>query len=62
VKELVLTQLLQRAKEGRKQLAVLIDPDSVTDEAALANTCKLSNEAGVELILVGGSLITNGYV
>jgi phosphoglycerol geranylgeranyltransferase len=61
VKELVLTQLLQRAKEGRKQLAVLIDPDSVTDEAALANTCKLSNEAGVDLILVGGSLITNGY-
>jgi phosphoglycerol geranylgeranyltransferase len=61
VKELVLTQLFKRAKEGHKQLAVLIDPDSVTDEAALANTCVLCNAAGVDLILVGGSLITNGF-
>lgn len=61
MKNKVLTHLLETAKQGRKQLAVLIDPDSVADEAGLAKTCILCNEAGVDLIFVGGSLITNGY-
>lgn len=42
-------------------MAVLIDPDSVTGEQQLADTCKICNAAGVDLILVGGSLITNGF-
>jgi phosphoglycerol geranylgeranyltransferase len=61
VKQLVLNYLLENIGNGKKLLAVLIDPDSVSDEAALANTCKLSNQAKVDLILVGGSLITNGF-
>jgi phosphoglycerol geranylgeranyltransferase len=61
VKNLILTHLLENAANGRKQLAVLIDPDSVSDEATLANTCQLCNAAKVDLILVGGSLITNGF-
>jgi phosphoglycerol geranylgeranyltransferase len=61
VKDPVLSHLFENAEKGRKQLAVLIDPDSVADEATLANTCKLCNESGVDLILVGGSLITNGF-
>lgn len=61
MKNKVLTHLLETAKQGRKQLAVLIDPDSVADEAALTKTCMLCNEAHVDLIFVGGSLITNGY-
>ncbi len=61
MKNNVLTHLQQKAQQGIKQLGVLIDPDSVADEAALLNTCKLCNEAGVDLILVGGSLITNGF-
>lgn len=42
-------------------MAVLIDPDSVTGEDMLVSTCKMCNEAQVDLILVGGSLITNGF-
>lgn len=61
MKNNILTQIQQRAQKGIKQLGVLIDPDSVSDAAGLINTCKLCNEAGVDLMLVGGSLITNGF-
>jgi phosphoglycerol geranylgeranyltransferase len=61
VKNLILNHLLGHAGHGKKQLAVLIDPDSIPDERTLENTCRKSNEAGADLILVGGSLITNGF-
>jgi phosphoglycerol geranylgeranyltransferase len=61
VKKLILNHLLEKTALGNKQLAVLVDPDSITDEQMLVNTCKMSNAAGADLILVGGSLITNGF-
>lgn len=61
MKNLILTQLLANTAKGIKQLAVLIDPDSIIDEAMLVNTCKMCTAAKVDLILVGGSLIANGY-
>lgn len=54
-------QLQQKQLQKIKQLAVLIDPDSLGSEEELIHTLKLSNEAQVDLILVGGSLITNGF-
>ena len=57
----ILHNLNQKTQNKQKQLAVLIDPDSVLNEAQLIQTCKLCNEAKVDLILVGGSLITNGF-
>lgn len=42
-------------------LGVLIDPDSVPDDDFLINLCNKAQESGADLILVGGSLITNGY-
>jgi putative glycerol-1-phosphate prenyltransferase len=55
-------QLLnQQQLKGSKQLAVLIDPDSLSSEADLKKLIQLCNEAEVDLILVGGSLITNGF-
>jgi putative glycerol-1-phosphate prenyltransferase len=57
----ILNNLNQKRQNKQKQLAVLIDPDSVLNEAQLIQTCKLCNEAKVDLILVGGSLITNGF-
>jgi len=46
---------------GRKKMfAVLIDPDS-TDEVKLLKTCELCNKTSADMILVGGSLITNGF-
>lgn len=40
---------------------MLIDPDSVENESQLAALCERSNEAKADFILVGGSLITNGF-
>ena len=54
-------KLSQKAQAGLKQLAVLIDPDSLTTEAELVNLIARCNEAEVDMILVGGSLITNGF-
>lgn len=54
-------RLSQKAQAGLKQLAVLIDPDSLTTEAELVNLIARCNEAEVDMILVGGSLITNGF-
>lgn len=61
MKQLVLNHLLEKTGRGIKQLAVLIDPDSIPDEAMLVRTCQQSNAAKADLILVGGSLITNGF-
>ena len=54
-------KLSQKAQAGLKQLAVLIDPDSLTTEAELVNLIARCNEAKVDMILVGGSLITSGF-
>lgn len=40
---------------------MLIDPDSIENETQLVNICQRSNDASVDFILVGGSLITNGF-
>ncbi|MCU0442405.1 MAG: geranylgeranylglyceryl/heptaprenylglyceryl phosphate synthase [Bacteroidia bacterium] len=61
MKQLVLNNILENIGHGRKQLAVLIDPDSLEGTEQLIHTCQLCTLAGVDLILVGGSLITNGF-
>ena len=53
--------LKQKSQEGTKQLAVLIDPDSIANIQSLEVTVALCNNASVDLILVGGSLITNDF-
>lgn len=61
MKQLVLNNILENIGRGRKQLAVLIDPDSLEGTEQLISTCQLCASAGADLILVGGSLITNGF-
>ncbi len=52
--------LLEAAKaEGRKLLAVLIDPDFGQDEAVLERTVQNACMAKADLIFVGGSLLTS---
>ncbi len=53
--------LLEKTKKGIKQLAVLIDPDSLHSEAGLLELIKNCEEQKVDMLLVGGSLITNGF-
>lgn len=52
--------LLESAKaQGRKLLAVLIDPDFGQDEARLRQTVQNACMARADLIFVGGSLLTS---
>ena len=61
MKNLVLHTLKNNIANKQKYLAVLIDPDSIESEMQLVNICQRSNDASVDFILVGGSLITNGF-
>lgn len=61
MKNLVLHTLKNNIANKQKHLAVLIDPDSIESEMQLVNICQRSNDALVDFILVGGSLITNGF-
>lgn len=56
-------QFLDRSKaEGRKLLAVLIDPDQATDILQLERTVQNACMAKADLIFVGGSLMaTDGF-
>jgi putative glycerol-1-phosphate prenyltransferase len=54
----ILNQLQQNPV---KKLAVLIDPDSLSGEEAVKSIVAHCIKAEVDLILVGGSLITNGF-
>jgi len=48
--------ILKSKKQGKKQFALLIDPDKFESTKII----KLAEAAGVDFIMVGGSLITNG--
>lgn len=55
----VLEHLLDAKARGKKLLAVLIDPDFGTDEAALDRTVQNACMAKADLLFVGGSLLTS---
>src|ERR1035437_6343315 len=50
--------ILKSKKEGKKQFALLIDPDK-TNKSDLKEVIKISNKAKVDFFFVGGSLLTN---
>lgn len=55
----ILNQILQEKQAGRKQLAILIDPDKTSNQE-VELVSKAAAECGVDFIFVGGSLLTNG--
>lgn len=55
---MVLSRLIQCKSERKKQLAVLIDPDDTEQE--VGEVFEVARINGVELFLVGGSLVTDG--
>jgi len=59
VEKPIYQSLKTQQKEGNKMIALLIDPDKV-DEASLESILAKAKEAVVDLILVGGSLLTDG--
>lgn len=52
----VYNQILENSKAGKKQLAVLIDPDKFNSEKII----KHAEKAGADYFFVGGSLLTTG--
>ncbi len=54
----ILKFLQQSSRENRKLLAVLIDPDHVSDEKSTHDLLAVCEKAGVDIYLIGGSLLT----
>lgn len=54
----ILQSISNRKQEGRKQLAVLIDPDK-TDDSKLKQIALLAADNKVDYFFVGGSLLVN---
>lgn len=54
----ILKTLRDRRREGKKSIAVLVDPDKVEDPAKLLHLINLAAETCVDFFFVGGSLIT----
>jgi phosphoglycerol geranylgeranyltransferase len=55
----IIESLRTRHKQGKKSIAVLIDPDKMEDPSKLLHLIHLANENCVDYFFVGGSLITN---
>lgn len=54
----VLKILRERHRDGKKSIAVLVDPDKVEDPSRLLQLTNLATENCVDFFFVGGSLIT----
>lgn len=54
----ILDTLTERARHGKKSIAVLVDPDKITDASQLQQLINLASENLVDFFLVGGSLVT----
>jgi phosphoglycerol geranylgeranyltransferase len=51
--------ILEKKAKGKKQLAVLVDPDKINNQE-VEKLCHYAMESEVDYIFVGGSLLTNG--
>lgn len=54
----VLNTLRQRRREGKRSIAVLVDPDKIDEPGRLIQLTRLAAENCVDFFFVGGSLIT----
>lgn len=61
MKQAVLDAIHSIRQEGRKGLAMLLDPDHI-DPAVLPGQLAIAEAAGVDIFLLGGSLLTQGTV
>lgn len=54
----LLNALREKHKQGKKSIAILIDPDKADDTSRLNHLLNLASENCVDYLFVGGSLIT----
>ena len=57
----VYTEILSAKQQGKKQLAVLVDPDK-TEGKSLVQLCNKAEENNIDYFFVGGSLLTSGNI
>ncbi len=55
----IINTLRERHRQGKKSIAVLVDPDKAEDPARLLHLINLANENCVDFFFVGGSLVTS---
>jgi phosphoglycerol geranylgeranyltransferase len=55
----IINSLRDRHKQGKKSIAVLVDPDKAEDPARLLHLINLASENCVDYFFVGGSLVTS---
>ncbi|MCA6433220.1 MAG: geranylgeranylglyceryl/heptaprenylglyceryl phosphate synthase, partial [Cytophagales bacterium] len=55
----ILKSLEQSRGQGKKSIAVLVDPDKVDSPSELDPLIRLANENCVDFFFVGGSLVTS---
>jgi phosphoglycerol geranylgeranyltransferase len=58
----ILESLQAKSKQGKKSMAVLIDPDKISNTTQLEPLLRLAAEDCVDYIFVGGSLITTANI
>jgi len=61
MKQFIYESLLARKKKGQRSFAVLIDPDNV-NAAKIDEITDLAVNAGVDYLLVGGSLVISNHL
>jgi phosphoglycerol geranylgeranyltransferase len=54
----ILNNLNDRYRQGKKSIAVLVDPDKIEDPSRLLHLVNLASENCVDYFFVGGSLVT----
>jgi phosphoglycerol geranylgeranyltransferase len=56
----LLDHIQKKKSKKQKSFALLLDPDAFEDLNGLRRLCRTCEDTGVDLLLLGGSLITNG--
>ena len=55
----ILSSLRERHQQGKKSIAVLVDPDKAEDPGKLLHLINLASENCIDYFFVGGSLVTS---
>jgi len=58
---MIYKNIISRHRDNSKQLAVLIDPDRIQNDKDLLQVVEAANGSDTDLILVGGSIVSNGF-
>lgn len=59
LKRMILRSLINKTKELKKSLSLLIDPDKIASDISLDKIIEDANKYGIDYFLVGGSLLTS---